>query len=97
MAKYLVYQFLSGEINRGTEDHPATEQLFLCKKLPWSAEHEAMAKSEAKGGHYIIEDDGMTEPLTISIDKRIEAVEAAVQNIPALIAAAIRSAFGKDV
>ena len=97
MAKYLKYRFLSCVIPGDPEDETFAQQVFLSKKLPWSEANELLAKEEAAGGSYTVEDDGKPEELTLPIDKRMEVVEKAIQNIPGLITAAIKAAFGKDI
>lgn len=59
MAKIIKYKFLSAEINHGTEENPAIEQIFLDKAMDWNEANEEVAKREAHNGEYIIEDDGI--------------------------------------
>ena len=59
------YKFLSAEINRGTEDAPDIEQIFLekiisCPDDAVFSENLAIAKGEAYNGEYTIEDIPMT-------------------------------------
>lgn len=75
--KIIKYQFLSAEINRGTEEAPDIEQVFLQKIIPCPddavfSENLAIAKREAYNGEYTIEDDGEPEPAPTQLD-RIEA------------------------
>ena len=60
--KIIKYKFLSAEINHGTEEEPKIEQIFLEKSMPYTEANEEIAKKEAWGGEYTIEDDGQTEP-----------------------------------
>ena len=62
MAKVIKYQFLSCEINHGTEEEPNMEQVFLDKTISYSETNEEIAKAEAYNGEYTIEDDGQPEP-----------------------------------
>lgn len=74
--KIIKYNFLSCEINHGTEEKPDTEQIFLDKEMPWSEANEAIAKAEAHNGEYTIEDDGQLDPATIP--SQLDRVEAQV-------------------
>ena len=56
MAKVIKYNFLSCEINHGTEDEPNIEQIFLTAKLDWNEANEEIAKREAFNGEFVIED-----------------------------------------
>ena len=62
MAKVIKYQFLSCEINHGTEEEPNMEQVFFDKTISYSETNEEIAKAEAYNGEYTIEDDGQPEP-----------------------------------
>lgn len=62
MAKMIYYRFLSAEINHGTEEEPKIEQIFLEKSMAYTEANEEIAKKEAWGGEYTIEDDGQPEP-----------------------------------
>lgn len=62
MAKIIKYQFLSCEVNHGTEEEPNIEQIFLDKTISYSEANEEIAKKEAYNGEYTIEDDGKPEP-----------------------------------
>ena len=62
MAKVIKYKFLSCEVNRGTEENPEIEQVFLDASIPYSEKNEEVAKKEAYNGEYTIEDDGQPEP-----------------------------------
>lgn len=55
MAKMIIYNFLSCEVNRGTSDRPITEQVLLEKQLQWTEANEEIAKQEAIDGRYRIE------------------------------------------
>ena len=60
--KIIKYKFLSAEINHGTEEEPKIEQIFLEKSMAYTEANEEIAKTEAWGGEYTIEDDGQPEP-----------------------------------
>ena len=60
--KIIKYKFLSAEINRGTEEEPNIEQIFLNKSMSWSEANEEIVKKEAYNGEYTIEDDGQPKP-----------------------------------
>ena len=72
--KIIKYQFLSAEINHGTEESPDIGQVFLEKTIPWSESNEEIAKKEAYNGEYIIEDDGRSEPDTTTTDDVLNAL-----------------------
>ena len=52
--KIIKYRFLSAEINRGTEESPDIEQVFLEKSMDWTETNEEIAKQEAYNGEYEI-------------------------------------------
>lgn len=80
MAKVIQYQFLSCEINRGTEENPYMEQVFLDKKMPYSEANEEIAQKEAHNSEYTIEDDGQPEPEVPETDTAVWAeLDAAYQ------------------
>lgn len=54
--KMIKYRFLSCEINRGTEEEPIMEQIFLKKSMTWNEANEEIAKREAHNGEYTIEE-----------------------------------------
>lgn len=54
--KAIRYQFLSAEINRGTEEEPNIERVFIGKTIPYSEENLAIAKAEAVGGEVTVAD-----------------------------------------
>ena len=60
--KIIKYKFLSAEINHGTEEEPKIEQIFLEKSMAYTEANEEIAKTEACGGEYTIEDDGQPDP-----------------------------------
>ena len=63
MAKVIKYEFLSCEVNHGTEEEPNIEQVFITKSMAWSEATEEIAKREAYNGEYTIEDDGQPAPV----------------------------------
>lgn len=62
MAKIIKYQFLSCEVNHGTEEEPKIEQIILDKTISYSEANEEIAKRESHNGEYTIEDDGLPTP-----------------------------------
>lgn len=52
--KIIKYQFLSAEVNRGTEEHPDVKPVFVEKSIPYSEHTEDIAKKEAHNGEYEI-------------------------------------------
>lgn len=73
MAKVIKYQFLSCEVNHGTEENPVMEQIFLEKFMDWNEANEEIAKQEAYNGEYTIEDDGIEEIQKPTWQDKIEA------------------------
>ena len=69
MAKIIKYQFLTAEVNRGTDGSSKIERIYSEKTIAWSAENEAIAKAEAKDGKYTIEDDGTPAPAPDRLDQ----------------------------
>lgn len=61
--KIIKYKFLSAEINCGTEEQPAVDQIILDKTMTWSEANEEIVKAEAYNGEYTIEDDGKPYPV----------------------------------
>lgn len=59
--KIIKYQFVSAEINNGTEEQPNIELIFSNKTMSWNESNEEIAKAEAYNGEYTIEDDGIEE------------------------------------
>ena len=72
--KIIKYQFLSCEINHGTEKNPEIEQVYLEKTIGWNEAAEEIAKREAHNGEYEIFDDG--EPDPSSIPSQMDRVES---------------------
>lgn len=56
MAKVIRYQFLSGKVNRGTEENPYMVPILRNKSLGWSEANEEIAKHEAYNGEYSVEE-----------------------------------------
>lgn len=80
MAKVIKYKFLSSEVNRGTEENPDIEQIFLDVTMAWNEANEETAKREAHNGNYTIEDDGLAEPEKVPTDaERIADLEEALE------------------
>ena len=78
MSKIIKYKFLSCEINRGTENDPDIEQIFLQKSIGWNEANEAIARREAHNGEYTVEDDGLEEYAAPTESERLDALEAAM-------------------
>lgn len=76
MAKILKYQFLTAEVNRGTDGSSKIERIYSEKTMAWSEANEAIAKAESHNGEYTIEDDGQPDPS--SIPSQLDRVEAQV-------------------
>lgn len=54
--KKIKYQYLSAEINHGTEEEPVIEEVFIGKIIPYNEANEEIAKREAHRGEYTIEE-----------------------------------------
>lgn len=78
--KKIKYQYLSCEINHGTEQEPSIEQVIIGKELDWSEDAEALAKKEAIDGVYTIEDDGRPEPEPAPGTEELEAENEDMRN-----------------
>lgn len=77
--KVIKYKFLSAEVNRGLEEKPNMERIFLDKAMPWNETNEEIARMEAYNGEYTIEDDGQPEPeVQQSPEERIAELEEAL-------------------
>lgn len=74
--KWIKYKFLSAEVNRGTEENPDIEKIFLDKSMGWNEVNEEIAKREAYNGVYTVEDDGQPEP--VDIPTQLDVIEAQV-------------------
>lgn len=76
--KAIKYKFLSAEVNRGSEEKPNMERIFLDKTVPWNETNEEIARREAHNGEYIIEDDGLEEVNEPTDAERIAELEEAL-------------------
>ena len=74
--KAIKYKFLSAEVNRGSDEKPNMEQIFLDKTVPWNETNEELAKREAYNGEYTVEDDGQPEPEATPEERIAELEEA---------------------
>lgn len=74
--KAIKYKFLSAEVNRGSDEKPNMEQIFLDKTVPWNETNEELAKREAYNGEYTVEDDGQPEPEATAEERIAELEEA---------------------
>lgn len=68
--KVIKYQYLSAVINGGEKN------VFIGKTVPHSEANEEIAKQEAYGGEYTIEDDGVEDKPTP--EQRIAELEEAL-------------------
>lgn len=75
MAKVIRYQFLSCEVNRGTEENPVMVPILRNKSLGWSEANEEIAKREAYNGEYTIVDDSAEEVIEPT---QLDIIEAQV-------------------
>lgn len=78
MAKIIKYNFLSAEINHGTEEEPKIEQVIYPVKISWSEANEELAKNEAYNSECTIEDDGLPEEDLPTAEERIAQLEAQI-------------------
>jgi hypothetical protein len=76
MKKRLKYKFLSGKINRGTEEEPKIEEILSPVTMGWNEANEEIAKKEAYNGEYTIEDDGQPDPA--KTPSQLDIIEAQV-------------------
>lgn len=78
--KIIKYKFLSAEINRGTEEEPNIDKVFIDVRMPYTEANEKIAKAEAYNGEYEIVDDGQPEPESKPTDaERIAELEEALE------------------
>lgn len=100
--KKIKYSFVRAVVNRGSEENPQLENILADKVIycPDDAALErnlSVAAAEAHDGQYTIEDDGVTETISLSDADRLEKLEAAVNQLPELIKNAIAMALtGKE-
>ena len=71
--KILKYH-LCARVNHGTEESPLWEEILYPVEMDWNETNEEIAKKEAWGGEYTIEDDGR-EAEALTLDDRVEALE----------------------
>lgn len=74
--KAIKYKFLTAEVNRGSDEKPNMEQIFLDKTVPWNETNEELAKREAYNGEYTVEDDGQPKPEATAEERITELEEA---------------------
>lgn len=71
---------IANRVNFGTEENPVWHEAFFEKRLPYSEANEEIAKKEAWGGEYTVEDDGQPEPEAVtSQEERIAQLEEALE------------------
>lgn len=71
--KIIKYQFVSAEINNGTEEQPNIKLIFSNKTMSWNESNEEIAKLESFNGEYTIEDDGIEEIVEPTQLDRVES------------------------
>lgn len=77
--KIIKYNFLSCEVNCGTQEEPIIEQVLLETTMRYSEANEEIAKREAYNGEYEIYDDGQPEPVAEpTLEERTAALELAM-------------------
>lgn len=69
---------LCTRVNYGTNEEPIYEDVLSAVEMPWNEGNEAIAKAEAYGGEYTVEDDGRPEPQSTDA-QRIAQLEAALE------------------
>ena len=76
--KILKYN-LCTKVNHGTEKEPQIEEILSPVTMGWNEANEEIAKKEAWGGEYTIEDDGQPEPeIQPTQEQRIAELEEAL-------------------
>ena len=76
--KILKYN-LCTKVNRGTEEEPQIGEILSPVTMGWNEANEEIAKKEAWGGEYTIEDDGEPEPeVPQTPEQRITELEEAL-------------------
>lgn len=77
MAKTIKYN-LCVRMNRGTEETPLWEETLSSVETDWNEINEEIARKEAWGGEYLIEDDGVEESTEPTTEERVEELEEAL-------------------
>lgn len=76
---------LCTKINHGTEEAPNWEEILYAKEIRCAedalAANEEIAKAEAIGGEYTVEDHGAEEPAQPTQEQRIAELEEALEMI----------------
>ena len=88
--KVLKY-YLCSRINTGSEEAPQWEELLSQVTLDWSEANEVIARAEAHLGTYSVEEDGRPEVTEKSVSQRLQALEKSLDDIPTMIATAIKN------
>lgn len=71
---------LCTKVNHGTEEEPQIEEILSPVTMGWNEANEEIAKREAWGGEYTVEDDGFGEPeAKPSPEERISDLESALE------------------
>lgn len=79
MAKVIRYN-LCTRVNHGTEEEPNIVEILSPVTMGWNEANEEIAKREAWGGEYTVEDDGTEEPeAKPSPEERISDLESALE------------------
>lgn len=74
--KRIKYQYLSSEINYGTQENPNIKQNFISKDWEYSEETLEAAKKEAYNNEYEIYDDGQLE--LVEKPTQLDIIEAQI-------------------
>ena len=76
--KILKYN-LCTKVSHGTEEEPQIEEILSPVTMGWNEANEEIARKEAWGGEYTIEDDGQPEPeIQPTQEQRIAELEEAL-------------------
>lgn len=63
-------------VNHGTEENSNIEEILTSVTMGWNEDNEEIAKREAWGGEYTIEDDG--QPELVAPPSQLDIIEAQV-------------------
>ena len=75
--KIICYQLMT-QANCGTEEEPLWQSHLSAVTMPWNAANEEIARQEAYGGIYTVEDDGTEAAPVPSPEQRIAELEEAL-------------------
>ena len=71
--KIIKYNLVT-RVNLGSDENPQWEEVLNEVSMPWNEANETIAKAEAHGGQYTVEDDGTPAPAP----DRLEQIDAQV-------------------